>query len=415
MSVSTESCKMIIPLLKKQRTLFVIFGTSFKTTAAFLSRPVSPSTIHTHLYSTKTPITIMPTETPSPSNPWYSDAAIGRDRSHVLEKRETNWKAVSEDPKARFVFQTRQGVYHTTTNNEKEELPIPRFYTFSELSQFVGEETIQASVKSQDARQVLAWLGEHDNHNYWVYYQADHPSPQDNLTIVTPLREFGDRLESSMEAAILATANGLVEFHKAHPFCSKCGSKTRITKAGASRTCMDNNNKDCGTSVYPRMDVASIMLITSPCEQYALLGRKAMWPTGRYSTLAGFAEVGETLEQCCARETQEESGVQVDRSSIKFVCSQPWPFPRSLMVGFRAKASAIIEEEGNNTSTDLPPIQIEELEMEDVRWFPRDYVKERLAGGSTALGYQPSETEQEFHIPGPSSLARILITQWANE
>ena len=223
------------------------------------------------------------------------------------------------------------------------------------------------------------------------------------------LREFGDSLESSTDAAILATCNGMVEFHKAHPFCSKCGSPSRAAKAGAARKC---TNAECGASVYPRIDVASIMLITSPCEQYALLGRKQNWPQGRYSTLAGFAEIGETLEQCCARETWEESGVSVDPASIRFVCSQPWPFPRSLMAGFRGKAHSqqpLREEDG------LPQIQVDELEMEKIQWFHKDYVRERLDGGSTAMAFEPNEQEQTFHIPGKASLARILISQWAHE
>jgi NADH pyrophosphatase NudC (nudix superfamily) len=349
----------------------------------------------------------MPTETPSPSNPWYSDASIARDRSHVLEKRETNWKAVSQDPTARFVLQTAQGIVHEKSSRDK--FPTPHFYTFSQLCELVGgEETLRDAHQSDNAQQLLAWLGEHDQHNYWVWYQANYTLDDANnhqpQLHMAPLREFGDVLESSVQAALLATSNGLVEFHKSHPFCSKCGSNTRSSQAGASRKCTH-----CGASVYPRMDVASIMLITSPCEQFALLGRKPNWPLGRYSTLAGFAEVGETLEQCCVRETLEESGVRVDPTTVRFVCSQPWPFPRSLMVGFRAKAHPGASE------GELPSIQIQEHEMESVRWFPKDYVKERLSGGSTALNYQPTEDEEEFHIPGPSSLARILITQWANE
>ncbi|KAL3933784.1 MAG: hypothetical protein SGARI_003627, partial [Bacillariaceae sp.] len=163
-----------------------------------------------------------------------------------------------------------------------------------------------------------------------------------------PLREFGDVLESNEEAGILATAQGLMEFHKSHPFCSLCGGATTPAKAGASRKCTS-----CQRSVYPRLDVAAIMLVTSPCDQYALLGRKESWPAGRYSTLAGFCEVGETLEDCCRRETFEESGVVVDPSTVQFVASQPWPFPRSLMVGFCAQAEA-----GDKLqSTGLPTIE----------------------------------------------------------
>jgi NAD+ diphosphatase len=131
-----------------------------------------------------------------------------------------------------------------------------------------------------------------------------------------------------------------------------------------------------------------------------------MWPKGRYSTLAGFAEVGETIEDCCIRETLEESGVVVDPSTVRFVASQPWPFPRSLMVGFQAKAYP--------QETGLPEVKVDVDEMEDITWFSRDYVRERLEGGSTALGYDPTTAEQEFHIPGRSSLARLLISRWAN-
>jgi NAD+ diphosphatase len=155
------------------------------------------------------------------------------------------------------------------------------------------------------------------------------------------------------------------------------------------------------------MDLASIMLITSSCGNYGLLGRKKSWPKGRYSTLAGFAEVGETIEDCCIRETLEESGVIVDPTSVTFVASQPWPFPQSLMVGFRGRAYP--QEQG------LPRIEVNVDEMENVQWFSREYVRERLEGGSSALGYNPTTKEEEFHIPGRSSLARLLITQWANE
>jgi NADH pyrophosphatase NudC (nudix superfamily) len=119
------------------------------------------------------------------------------------------------------------------------------------------------------------------------------------------------------------------------------------------------------------------------------------------------------LEECCKRETFEESGVRVDPSTVEFVASQPWPFPRSLMVGFQASAASLqMTDDGSSNS--LPDIQIDTNEMEDIQWFSKDYVKERLSGGSTALGYVPSnKSEEEFHIPGKASLARLLITRWA--
>lgn len=272
-----------------------------------------------------------------------------------------------------------------------------------------------ATAKQQKGGSILAWVGKYREIDYWVFRIAASEDGQQQLNdspiklsryeaaMFLPLREFGDRLTNTVDAGILATAQGLVEFHLSHGFCSRCGSPTSSRKAGASRACVS-----CRRSVYPRLDVASIMLITSPCGNYALLGRKASWPAGRYSTLAGFQEVGETMEECCIRETLEESGVAVDPASVHIVASQPWPFPQSLMVGFQARAVGEIGDK------ELPRIQIDFDEMQDIQWFPREYVRERLDGGSTALGFQPSQAEAEFHIPGRSSLARILITRWVD-
>jgi len=370
------------------------------------------------------------------------------------------------------------------------------FLSYDEVADVVGVELLEklsseggeittgmGHENNANSNMMLVWIGKHDGVHYWVLNlpnnfitpangneqaSSDHesleidtilksiteaitpnspdattqPTPPPPLNIL-PLREFGDRIPSSHEAAIHGTANGLLQFHDAHPFCPLCGARTRLQKAGASRLCSnhpsffqrppppppptDVNGGDgekeqrCRSrSIYPRIDIASIMLVTSPCEEYALLGRKVRWPAGRYSTLAGFLEVGETLEECCARETLEESGVAVDMDSVEFVQSQPWPFPRSLMVGFRARASVVLEGEGE-TDIDrdgtllLPKIEIDELEMEDIQWFHRDFVADRIGGGSTALSYKPTGDEKEFHIPGKASLARSLIVKWATE
>eukprot|EP00560_Eucampia_antarctica_P002323 CAMPEP_0197833056 /NCGR_PEP_ID=MMETSP1437-20131217/17423_1 /TAXON_ID=49252 ORGANISM="Eucampia antarctica, Strain CCMP1452" /NCGR_SAMPLE_ID=MMETSP1437 /ASSEMBLY_ACC=CAM_ASM_001096 /LENGTH=120 /DNA_ID=CAMNT_0043436815 /DNA_START=96 /DNA_END=458 /DNA_ORIENTATION=+ len=115
----------------------------------------------------------------------------------------------------------------------------------------------------------------------------------------------------------------------------------------------------------------------------------------------------------------EESGVSVDRNSIQFIASQPWPFPNSFMVGFHATATptatTTTANDDDNENSSLPPIHVDTDEMEDVQWFHKDYVASRLQGGSTALEQykKSSDEEEEFHIPGKSSLARILITKWA--
>jgi len=328
--------------------------------------------------------------------PFYSDSEIQRDRSHVLADLNENLYLKT----TKFVLQTQDGMLYKSIPTSKQREPRVEALYFSavDVDSMLGD---SLSLRNMvDSGATLAWLGKYKESDYWVLF-ADEVNLEPTESDVKPLREFGDRLESITDAGVLATANGLVEFHKSHPFCSQCGSRSIIAKAGACRRC-----SGCKKSTYPRIDLASIMLITSSCGNYGLFGRKKAWPKGRYSTLAGFAEVGETIEDCCIRETFEESGVVVDPSSVTFVASQPWPFPRSLMVGFQAKAYP--------QAKGLPKIQVDVDEMEDIQWFSKDYVRERLEGGSTALGYDPTAAEQEFHIPGRSSLARLLITRWAN-
>lgn len=118
--------------------------------------------------------------------------------------------------------------------------------------------------------------------------------------------------------------------------------------------------------------------------------------------------MGETLEECCAREVFEEAGVKVDPGSVRFVASQPWPFPQSLMAGFTATAISTSNEE-------LPKVHVDTSELEDARWFARSFVAARLDGGSSALDFKPSAAEAEFHVPGSASLARVLISRWAQK
>jgi NADH pyrophosphatase NudC (nudix superfamily) len=341
-----------------------------------------------------------------PAHPWYSHSDLKRDRTHLMDSP----LQVLFSNSSRFVLlETSKGMYHRVldpVSNEAETAPL--FLSCLQLEHLMKTEEIEASFLGNHIN-LIAWVGNSEGLDYFVCYFQE-PLAADSIaelmsdtTIrISKLREFGDRLTQRMDAAILATSNGLVEFHKSHPFCAKCGSPTKSVKCGACRQCTS-----CKASVYPRIDVAAIMLITSQCGEYALLGRKAAWPKGRYSTLAGFCEVGETLEQCCVREVQEESGIEVQLDSVRFTCSQPWPFPRSLMAGFRGQA----KQDGDT----LPDIRFDEKEMQDVQWFHRDFVRERLEGGSSALNFEPNLEEEKFHIPGNSSLARMLITLWVNE
>jgi NAD+ diphosphatase len=186
-------------------------------------------------------------------------------------------------------------------------------------------------------------------------------------------------LLSQAEGGLVAQATGLVNWHRRHPRCSVCGEPTEVAEAGYVRRC-----PSCGAMHHPRTDPVVIMLVTDG--DRALLGRQARWPPGRYSALAGFVEPGESLEEAVAREVCEEAGVEVREP--RYVSSQPWPFPSSLMLGFRAEYAG-----GDVAARDD--------ELEDVRWFSRAELEAIRAGGSDGL-----------RLPPPIAIARRLIDGW---
>ncbi|MFI4890954.1 MAG: NAD(+) diphosphatase [Steroidobacterales bacterium] len=159
---------------------------------------------------------------------------------------------------------------------------------------------------------------------------------------------------SAEDAGLLGYARAMVSWRERHRYCGQCGAPTRSAKGGHVALC---TNAACGAEQFPRIDPAIIVLISDG--DRVLLGRQASWPAGRYSTIAGFVEIGESLEDAVVREVLEETGVPVDR--IEYHSSQPWPFPASLMLGFTAHALA----------TD---VQRKDQELEDARWFSRDEI-----------------------------------------
>jgi NAD+ diphosphatase len=177
------------------------------------------------------------------------------------------------------------------------------------------------------------------------------------------------------DAGLLAYARAMVSWRRRSRYCSSCGSATAATSAGHVMKC---SNEACGLEQFPRLDPAVIVLVTDG--ERALLGRQAAWPEGRYSTIAGFVEPGESLEDAVAREVLEETGVRTLEAT--YHSSQPWPFPQSLMIGF--------------TATALPEAAVRaDDELEDVRWFTRD----DIAGGFPGL-------------PFPQSISFRLIEDW---
>ncbi len=191
------------------------------------------------------------------------------------------------------------------------------------------------------------------------------------------LREVGALLPDR-DAGLLVHAVALANWHAAHPRCPRCGAQTTAIRGGAARRCTDD-----GSEHFPRTDPAMIVLVTDGTDR-CVLGRQAVWPAGRYSTLAGFVEPGESAEQAVVREVLEETGIVV--RDVVYKASQPWPFPASLMLGFYAICDASAE-----------PVP-RDGELEDARWFTKDDLRD-----GTAM------------LPTPVSIAYRLIADWLED
>jgi NAD+ diphosphatase len=181
------------------------------------------------------------------------------------------------------------------------------------------------------------------------------------------------------DAALYGIARSLIDWHGRHRFCAKCGHVTQAARAGWARKC-----GGCGTLHFPRTDPVVIMLAEHTGR--VLLGRQPSWPAGRYSALAGFVEVGESIEEAVAREVMEEAGVAVQ--AVRYVASQPWPFPSQLMIACVAQAA-------DDT------LRIDTTELEDAFWASRDDVAAALAG-----------EEGRFIAPPRQAIARTLLEAW---
>jgi NAD+ diphosphatase len=187
------------------------------------------------------------------------------------------------------------------------------------------------------------------------------------------------------EASLLVTAVALGRWLVDSPYCPACGALARETDAGWSRRC-----PSCGRQHFPRTDPAVIVAVTSPDDpDLLLLGSNALWENDRYSCFAGFAEAGESLEDAVVREVGEEAGVVV--GDVRYRGSQGWPYPRSLMLGFRATAKVAADARPDGE------------EILSVRWFTRDEIGAGLSGHG------------EVKLPGPASIAHRLISEWHAE
>lgn len=221
---------------------------------------------------------------------------------------------------------------------------------------------------ASDIDQVGAFSDPSEQHHPALSDQQVFAELRANMNALTP-----------RSAELVATARAIIEWHRGHRFCAKCGAPSLIDQAGWRRVC-----PSCSTHHFPRTDPVVIMLITSG--NSVLIGRSPHWPDGMYSLLAGFVEPGETIEAAVRRETFEEAGVRV--GAVDYLSSQPWPFPASLMIGCH----------GHATSTE---ITVDPEEIEDANWATREEMLDAISDNHPTM--KPARK---------GSIARFLIENW---
>ena len=232
-----------------------------------------------------------------------------------------------------------------------------------------GEDARVLRASDPDRLLLLGWFREH--RCLLLELEAGEPDPVPEGTWAE-LRPLANHLPAE-DAGLLAYARALTLWRASHRYCSRCGAPTVGLRAGHTREC-----SACGQQSFPRIDPAVIVLVHDG--EYALLGRQASWPPNRYSTIAGFVEPGESLEDAVRREVLEETGIHTH--DIRYDSSQPWPFPASLMLGFRARG-------------EIATPHLQDGELEDARWFSR----------SELLDHQ-------VLLPPLEAISRRLIDGW---
>lgn len=253
------------------------------------------------------------------------------------------------------------------------------------LSKLTASKVAELQAQCPDAGTDFIFLGIIDG---TVYYGVGIGDPCD--TLCSEGRCVGHFLDlrgaalllDPEEGALAAQAKAMVYWHRHHALCARCGSTMVAEEAGYQLRC---SNAACSVVEFPRVDPAIIVLVTSG--DCCLLGRQAQWPKGRYSSIAGFVEPGESLETAVSREVWEETGITI--RALHYHSSQPWPFPQSLMIGFTAEAAS-------------ETVTLNDAELEDARWFTRQSLRQGLEDGRLGL-------------PSPYSISFHLIEDWFDE
>jgi NAD+ diphosphatase len=246
----------------------------------------------------------------------------------------------------------------------------------SELSDsFVEGERFFLGISRDDDQPYFAWR------TTWINQPIDDGSgdfEKDKYQGFKTLREVGGNLDAE-DLTLAMHAVGLANWHENHTHCSKCGAQTVSDLGGSVRVCVEDS-----TQHHPRTDPAVIVLVRD-ADDRILLGHQPIWPEKRFSTFAGFVETGESFEECVSREIFEEAGVYP--SQVKYITSQPWPFPASIMIAFEA-----ISDRPEDARPDGQ-------EITEVRWLSRDEMKQAVASG-------------EILLPPGISVARRMIEAW---
>lgn len=281
----------------------------------------------------------------------------GLDRA-AHRRRDLEWLAACRsDARTRIIFLSDLRVPVLKTG----DVPVLWAPTLAELGEPLPDHAI--------------FLGEREG-EAWFAVDLGEVAPR--LGEPVELRSIGLLLPAA-DASLVAYARALSHWHQRHRFCGVCGHPTEIAHAGHTRHC-----PSCGNDHFPRTDPAGIVLVTHG--DRCLLGRSPRFPKGMYSTLAGFVEPGESVETCLIREVYEEAGIAI--TDLTYRSSQPWPFPQSLMLGFRARA----------LTTEL---RLDPDELEDALWLTREELKD--------------EARRPVTLPRADSIARYLIEEWLAE
>lgn len=242
------------------------------------------------------------------------------------------------------------------------------------------------AVRDRFSADALIYLGHHQGKRYFAI-SVPREVGQERWELLDEGLAFDSLWSTGMlidqfEASLLAYARGMCYWHDRTQFCGACGSPTRSERTGHLRVCV---NVRCGANYFPRTDPAVIVLAHDG--DYCLLGNKVGWPENRFSTVAGFVESGETIEQAAVREVKEETGVDIER--LEYHSSQPWPFPGSVMLGFHAAA----------TSSEITLL---DGELRDARWFS----KSEVLAAKAKTGW--------LRLPSRLSIARRLVEDWCH-